>query len=265
MNEKLLFCPKCHERLLANGKSLVCEKGHCFDVSKFGYVNLLLANQKRTKDPGDDKVMIGARNEFLSKGYFEKLRNKICQTAQEKKGGVVLDAGCGTGYYSSPLCNDFDVVAVDISKEAARMAAKNNKNATAVVASIFNLPVADRSVDIVLNVFAPKPQQEFARVLKEDGIILEVVPAKDHMKEIKDVLFYDKSKQNAEKFAFTNFKLVQSERLTYTVDMEDQTDIQNLVKMTPYWHTGGEKFFNNPKNIKTISTTFDFLVNIWKK
>lgn len=264
MNGNLLICPKCHERLLKSGNSLVCGSGHCFDVSKFGYVNLLLANQKHTKDPGDDKVMILARDEFLKRGYFDKLRNKLCQKVQENKGGVVLDAGCGTGYYSSPLCNS-DVVAVDISKEAARMTAKNNKNATTVVASIFNLPIMDGAVDIILNVFAPKPQDEFMRVLNAGGKIIEVVPARQHMKEIKDLLFEDKAKDNIEKFAFTNFNLIGSEKLTYAVHLSDQSDILNLVKMTPYWHTGGEKYANKLGDVKNLSTTFDFVINTWEK
>ena len=58
-----LTCPVCGEktnrppRLIQDGKTLRCPKGHSFDVSAKGYVNLLLTQHKNVKDPGDSKEM----------------------------------------------------------------------------------------------------------------------------------------------------------------------------------------------------------------
>lgn len=39
---KLLACPKCHQQLHLENKTLKCENNHCYDISKRGYINLLL-------------------------------------------------------------------------------------------------------------------------------------------------------------------------------------------------------------------------------
>ena len=45
----------------------LCLTGHSFDRAAAGYVNLLPANRKHSKDPGDDKDMVAARAAFLDK------------------------------------------------------------------------------------------------------------------------------------------------------------------------------------------------------
>ena len=53
-------CPVCNEVLNQIDKSYKCLNGHCFDVNKKGFVNLLLANQSHSENPGDSKEMIDA-------------------------------------------------------------------------------------------------------------------------------------------------------------------------------------------------------------
>ncbi len=55
-----LRCPLDHQPLLQHGASLQCPEGHNFDIARQGYVNLLSAQDKRSKDPGDSKAMIAA-------------------------------------------------------------------------------------------------------------------------------------------------------------------------------------------------------------
>lgn len=64
----MLICPKCGEQLTDDGRSLVCPNRHCYDKAKSGYVNLLPANQMRSKLPGDNKLMVQSRRNFLDKG-----------------------------------------------------------------------------------------------------------------------------------------------------------------------------------------------------
>jgi 23S rRNA (guanine745-N1)-methyltransferase len=55
----------------------------------------------------------------------------------------------------------------------------------AVVADAWaRLPVADRAVDRVLVVFAPRNGPEIARVLCDDGRLVVVTPAADHLTEL---------------------------------------------------------------------------------
>ena len=47
---KLLACPKCHQQLHLENKTLKCENNHCYDISKRGYINLLLNPDKATNN-----------------------------------------------------------------------------------------------------------------------------------------------------------------------------------------------------------------------
>lgn len=261
----LLICPKCSAGLSSTEHSLVCENGHCFDLSKEGYVNLLLANMKKTKMPGDDKLMVVARKNFLDKDYYKALKLKIFEIIAKLKPSVILDAGCGTGYYTAGLDEMCKVIGADISKFAVQVASKHNKNNTYIVASIFNLPIKDGSVDLILNIFAPKPQAEFKRVLLANGAIIEVVPAEEHLKELKQLVYQDCFKENVEKFAFDQFKLADTQRISYRVSIDNGDDLLNLLKMTPYWYKGGERNSQLVQNANLSSITLDFVINIWKK
>ena len=58
METSLFCCPLCGRSLARQNHSLYCEKGHCFDLSKEGYANLLPVGQKHAKFPGDDPGMV---------------------------------------------------------------------------------------------------------------------------------------------------------------------------------------------------------------
>ena len=102
-------CPVCKEALEKVDKGLACSQKHCYDFSSHGYVNLLLANQKRTRDPGDSKFMIAHRNYFLEQGYYDGLSKEInkiiAKHIRDSKSDTsnILDAGCGEGFYLSRL------------------------------------------------------------------------------------------------------------------------------------------------------------------
>lgn len=258
----ILKCPNCDNGLYIKDKGLKCDNGHFFDFAKEGYVNLLLPNMKKTKNPGDDEIMAKARDIFLKAGYFEKLRNKISEM-YDFSYKTVLDAGCGTGYYIKDIASKaISTIGVDISKSAVKIAAKNDKKTFYIVSSIFDLPIKDNSIDCIINIFAPKPQQEFQRVLKNGGFIIEVVPGKNHLKQLKETIYQQEFKPIVEKYAFTKFEIMASHKLTYVENISNISDYENLLKMTPFWYNGGQKMLNN---LNLMQITFDFIINIWRK
>ena len=95
------LCPLCGEALSPVGNSLRCPAGHTYDRGRSGYVNLLLVNEKRAKVPGDNKLMVNARRDFLDRGYYAPLAEAFAHAAAEYLTGIpapaVLDAGCGEG------------------------------------------------------------------------------------------------------------------------------------------------------------------------
>lgn len=159
-------CPLCGGALTEARTGLRCPGGHCFDRAKEGYVNLLPVNRKHSKSPGDDKGMVAARRAFLEKGWYAPLREALCELAQEAAGDapVVLDAGCGEGYYTAGIRDALlaagktpIVAGIDISKFSLQKAAKKYPGIEFAVASAYRLPVAAESVDLLLNVFSPWP------------------------------------------------------------------------------------------------------------
>lgn len=244
----LFRCPLCAAPLVREDRAYRCSNGHSFDMAKEGYVHLLPPNQKHSASPGDDKAMVAARREFLSKGYYQTLLDTLCCQVLSLSGEspVILDAGCGEGWYTDGILRALRaagrrpwMAGTDISKLALRTAGKRVKGeAELAVASSYRLPLADGSADILVNCFSPLAPEEFRRVLKPGGAFLYVVPGPFHLWELKQVL-YDEPYPNEEKETpYEGFAYREILPVDGTITLESRTDIQNLFHMTPYtWKT----------------------------
>ncbi len=244
-NGSVFCCPVCGAPLTREARSLRCPAGHSYDLAKEGYVNLLPANHRHSASPGDDREMVAARTRFLDGGWYAPLRETLCTLADRACGAdpVLLDAGCGEGYYTAALCaalwhHDGRTAGVDLSKAAARKAAKRCADAEIAVSSVYRLPVRDASVDLLVNCFSPLAAEEFARVLKPGGHFLYVVPGPKHLWELKSVL-YDAPYENEEKREdYPGFRLAGVEPVETSFTLYDAESIQALFHMTPYtWKT----------------------------
>ena len=126
----------------------------------------------------------------------------------------------------------------DISKFSLRYAAKREKGVEFAVASSYHLPVADETADLLLNCFSPLALEEFHRVLKPGGFFLYVVPAADHLWELKEVL-YDHPYPNEEKETpYQGFSYLHILPVDARIHLDSQSDLHALFQMTPYyWKT----------------------------
>lgn len=270
------ICPICNKNLIQNDKSYACKNNHNFDKAKNGYVNLLTNSNKNSKIPGDNKLMVNSRRDFLSKGYYLKLSNalndKILSLINNKNNFSILDAGCGEGYYLNNLENSLklnninaNIFGVDISKFALNCASKTNKNISYAVASVFNLPINDKSCDILLNIFAPFCQNEFERVLKKNGLMILVIPSTNHLWELKSFI-YDNPYQNQTKdYNIENFKLMDKEIIKDTIHITNNTDIKNLFTMTPYYYKTSLENTKKLDTLESLKTKIEFEILVYKK
>lgn len=100
----------------------------------------------------------------------------------------VLEVGAGTGYYLAAVLDAIPEargIALDVSKAAARRAARAHVRAGSVLADAWRgLPVCGDSVDAVLSVFAPRNAAEVARVLTARGRFFVVTPTPRHLGEL---------------------------------------------------------------------------------
>ena len=110
--------------------------------------------------------------------------------------GRLLDAGCGSGKYVIPLrMKGFEIVAVDVSKMALKMARERCESRKLVIAlieaNIYLAPFKDASFDViwcygVLQHFLLKEREfaiaEFRRLLGKDGLLFIEVFGEDDMR-----------------------------------------------------------------------------------
>lgn len=252
----MLICPKCKSTLSQNGRVLQCESNHSYDISKEGYVNLLLST-KNGDNRGDSKESARARHTLLQKGYYGCLRDAI----MERCHGTVLDICCGEGYYDE---YDGRLYGFDISKEMVRLASKSKKNHQYFVANLSNIPIADASIDTAIHLFAPFNEKEFARVIKDDGVLYSVIPGENHLYEMKEII-YDTPYKNDEKAPQASIlKLVSTTKITSKVDICGE-DLRELFAMTPYYYRTSKDDIARLDKIDTLNLTVDFVILEYRK
>ncbi len=255
-----LICPLCHEPLHARERCAVCEKGHSFDFSKEGYLNLPPVNGRRSRFPGDPPQMSRARRDFLAAGHYAPLRRAV---AQAVRGRIVLDACCGEGYYTAAAAAEGrQVYGFDISKDMIRLAAKADKRSLYFVAGLHSIPVATGCVDTLLHLFAPPAPQEFRRVLRSGGYLVDVQPGERHLFGLKQAL-YDTPYLNREVPPDYGLQAVRQERLRYTMTLEGQ-QIRDLFAMTPYAYKTAPQAAQRLLEMPTLETDADFLLRIYR-
>jgi 23S rRNA (guanine745-N1)-methyltransferase len=187
----MLLCPvrDCRQGLMREEKRLVCPQGHSFDAAASGYVNLLQPQDRRSKDPGDTAAAVAARRRLHDRGVTGPLLEAIAKILRPSKDDVVLDAGCGDGFYLGTLARRFGFAAhgVDISIPAVKSAARRYPEYQWIVANADRfIPYADSSFSIVVSVTARMNAGEFRRVLRGDGRLLVAIPAPDDLIELRN-------------------------------------------------------------------------------
>lgn len=264
-------CPNCGKSLSKTESGLRCENGHCFDRAKSGYYNLLLPQKGKQKFHGDNPLMVNARREFLEKGYYAPLREALMESVQRygEAESLLLDCGCGEGYYTEGVAAALDgkmqIAGIDISKNAVALAAKKCKAATFAVGSAFHLPLEKESVQMLLQIFSPHCMEEFSRVLKKDGIFLEIFPGKQHLFDLKAAI-YDKPYENAPTpFEIEGYTLLEAQHLENRISLSSNADIENLFKMTPYYYKTGKKEQERLEKLESLSVQTDFHLLVYQK
>ena len=248
--KSLFRCPLCGTPLEREETRWLCPNRHSFDRAAAGYVHLLPANQKHSKDPGDDKAMVAARSAFLEKGFYRPLRDALCLAVTEYAVNfpdpVLLDSGCGEGWYTAGLFQALrkeepKIAGVDLSRAALRRAAKRVPEGEFAVASAYHLPLPDQSVDVLVNIFSPLAAEEFARVLRPYGLFCYAVPAARHLWEMKEVLYEKPYENPVKREEYSGFLWRDIKEIRLTLNLQDNSDIMALFRMTPYaWKTPKE-------------------------
>ncbi len=270
----LLLCPICGAPLSREERAYRCPKGHSYDLAREGYVHLLPANRKHSRDPGDDREMAAARTRFLEGGWYSHLLEALCRLAAEHAGpdAVFLDAGCGEGYYTAGIAGALDAAGklsaaagFDLSKHALKKAARRTRLAEFAVASVYHLPVAEGCADLLLDCFAPLAAEEYRRALRPGGTFLYVVPAPEHLMEMKEIL-YDKTYENPDqRIEYPGFRYEAVVPVRRVLHLTDASAIQDLLGMTPYAWKTGRAGLDRLRAVDRLDVTAAFRIHVFRR
>lgn len=263
-----LACPHCAAPLCEEARILRCATGHSFDLARHGYVNLSPGYRARS---GDAAEMVAARERFLERGHYDplaaRLGRRLADTLEALPDGVIVDVGAGTGWLLSRLLASAPGragVAIDASKHAARRAARAHPRIASVVADAWGrLPVQDGAAGLVVDFFAPRNVDEFARILAPSGSLILITPAPSHLAELierLDLLTIDPDKHDRiERSLAGRFSICERSNVRYERTLA-RDEVVDLIAMGPNaYHRSGTRIASTVGRLpEPMRVTFAF-------
>ena len=262
-----LACPLDGKPLRRDGAAWRCAGGHSFDIASQGYTHLLPVQNKRSRDPGDSKEMVASRRRFLDTGHYQPIaeaaRRAVLADMASSATIRCLDAGCGEGYYLRQLAagdaaRRLALIGLDISKWAILSAAKQDRRMAWVVGSNANLPVLSGTLDRVLCMFGFPVYAEFARVLATQGQLVQIDAGPDHLRELREIIYpVVKAERAIETLVPAGFTGVSNETVRYSVEINGQQQIADLLAMTPHLFRASSAGKARAAALRSLSVTVD--------
>lgn len=234
-----LCCPVCSAPLHHQEGSCACPSGHCFDIARQGYVNLLPVQQKHSLHPGDTPEQVIARRQFLEGGFYLPIAQAVCQAAREfaPAAQAILDVGCGEGYYTAQVAKTLpqaETWGLDISKDAVRRAAGAHKDCRWICGTASHLPFPDGSFSLLLSMFSLTVPAEFRRVLSDGGCFLQVLAGPAHLQNLKQIIYPVLLPREKAQPEYPGFRLLTSRIIRFPIFVQGE-QVQNLLAMTPHF------------------------------
>ncbi|MGK0550834.1 methyltransferase domain-containing protein [Enterococcus faecalis] len=251
-------CPICQHAVTAQADGLICSNKHQFDLSKKG--TLYFLNHGIQTDY--NKKMFTARGQMIQAGMYEPLLTEMAGYLFSAT--TIVDVGCGEGSFLHELTHKGlkgELIGFDLSKAGIYLASNQPIDAFWCVADLTNLPFANNSMDVVLNIFSPSHYREFQRVLAPDGLVIKVIPEVHYLKELRQAFYPDdQTKQsysnNKVRMRFSEeLHIVADKRITYRFEIPQKRRL-DLLEMSPLeWQvaeTIKQKVQQNPLEAITI-------------
>lgn len=234
----LLRCPLCGGAFSRRDNSFVCEKRHTYDIARQGYVNFVPGQKEMfyKKELFESRAKVFAADVYAP--VVERLSEAINRYVTKEK-PVLLDAGCGEGYYTKAVCpgREMTRIGFDLSKDAVKLAARGPKTAMFFAADLKNIPVRDGAVDVLLDIFTPANYAEFGRVLAPEGLMMKLAPRSGYLRELRALAGerlrhqqYDGG--DVERYVHEKMNVISQEAITYTMAVSQET-AYHLARMTP--------------------------------
>ena len=272
-----LACPIDGLPIEAHGGQRRCAAGHSFDMARERYFNLLVVQHKASRDPGDSKSMVAARQRFLETGHFEPIADRMFDTVRKCMLAAVaadsafniVDAGCGEGYYlerfgrlaeASSEIGTLGLAGIDVSKWAIKAAARRKVPVSWLVANNRWPPFLAGSVDLMLCLFGFPVWEGLRQVQKPGGHVLLVDPAADHLLELREIIYPTVRRSPPPSLAAAEavgYALKRQEGLRFSTMLTGAEVIRDLLEMTPHAHRLPQARRNALAKLSSLFVTID--------
>ena len=287
-----LRCPVCGGTFTREPSLLRCGNGHCFDLAKEGYVNLLPPGKGNNAHTGDEKTMVRARQTFLAAGLYAPISDGVAALLEKHlpigHAPVLCDSGCGEGYHTLRIADSLSssrgnvlVFGFDASKNAVAYAAKaavrrgytgengigteGNTVCAFCPANIFALPLAEHCTNAVISMFAPVAMGENLRVLREDGLLVVASSGVQHLAEMRSLLYDDVHYHKDTPAAYDGFTLADMADVRYTMHVPDRDTVCALWTMTPFYYKTTPAGKERLLACDNLDCTVDVRLSVYKK
>ncbi|MDD3048962.1 MAG: methyltransferase domain-containing protein [Bacilli bacterium] len=239
-NIDILKCPFCESNLKLTNNSLICINKHTFDISKKGEI-CLYKTSKLKYDKIYDKDLFINRREFIKLGFYDDIHKYIYDVINKLNSEHlnIVDFGCGEGTHDIKIKNNIKInnnfIGIDISRDGIKLATDYiGNNLLPILGDIHNVPIKDKSVDIILNILSPSNEKEIKRILKDDGLIIKIIPQKKYLEELRK-LYNIKDYEADEELYFNinnKYNIIDEYNYQKVFDI-NINDLNYLYKMTP--------------------------------
>ncbi|PXF31313.1 hypothetical protein WH50_10310 [Pokkaliibacter plantistimulans] len=270
-----LICPIDGQSLHLDGQRLCCPSNHSFDIARQGYANLLPVHKKHSRDPGDSKNMVEARQRFLDSGIYNGISDQLNTLVQSVCGAynnlTVLDAGCGEGFYLDRLAKtvsngqtSLKAYGLDISKWAVQAACRRNKQISWLVASNAAIPFQPHTFDLIVCAFGYHKLEWFNHLLKPNGHILLVDAGPEHLLELREVIYPEVRKSELSPFDHSGFTLLEHRLQIKDLTLNKQ-QLSDLLLMTPHLYRASHEGKEKAANLESLNVQIDVQFRLLSK
>ncbi|MDO4741507.1 MAG: methyltransferase domain-containing protein, partial [Eubacteriales bacterium] len=215
-----------------------CENRHCYDIARQGYVNFVPGQ----KENFYKKELFECRAKVFEAGVYAPVIDALTDAVDKHVRGdcpVLVDAGCGEGYYTKSVCpgRTMTRIGFDLSRDAVRLAARGQKDASFFAADLKRIPLRDGCADVLLDIFTPADYAEFRRILKPGGLVIKLAPRSGYLRELREAAGSLLRRQTYDggdvaRYVHEKMHVIAEEAITYTMDVPQELARQ-LAGMTP--------------------------------
>ena len=116
-----------------------------------------------------------------------------------------------------------------------------------------------------MTLFAPYCGSEYVRILRPGGLLYRVIPDRDHLWELKQMVYDHPYENEVQDFALEGFTFLEALPVRTMLDLLSAEDIRHLFDMTPYVYKTSQENAARLYALETLQTRASFLILCYQR